>query len=57
MAILVRTRLEGQLDLVMNTDEIEYGGHSHIDPHNLVANDGHVKVYIPARTALVYGKA
>ena len=53
---VITTGLEGELCLALDSDAECFGGHSHIEPHSLLAHSGKIKVYIPARTALVYGK-
>jgi 1,4-alpha-glucan branching enzyme len=46
-------------ELILDTDDLESGGHGRVDPkvHYPVDSDGMMKLYSPSRTGLVFGKA
>jgi 1,4-alpha-glucan branching enzyme len=52
---VVPTRLDCDLQMVLDSDELLFGGHGFIDhDHVIHPVNGSVRVYIPCRTVLVY---
>ncbi|MEM6997911.1 MAG: alpha-amylase family glycosyl hydrolase [Patescibacteria group bacterium] len=46
---------DGRYELILSSDAPEYGGFGHVSSDApYVASDGHLKTYIPARSALVF---
>jgi hypothetical protein len=45
-------------ELLLDTDDIDFGGHGRVDPafHYPVDAEGIMKVYSPSRTGLVFEK-